>query len=202
MKFICVGRNYSAHARELGNAIPEEPVIFLKPDTAFLRTNSAFFLPSFSSNIHYEGELVFRICRDGKNISERFASSYIDAVTIGIDFTARDLQNKLKDKGLPWELSKAFDSSAAIGEFIPLNGESLNNIYFRLNMNGKAVQSSVSSNMIFPPEKLIAFVSSFITLRNGDMLFTGTPEGVGTIKKDDEFEGFIGEKQLLVIRVK
>ena len=202
MKFICVGRNYAAHALELGNKIPDEPVIFLKPETALLRNNGVFFLPSFTDNIHYEGELVFRICKDGKNISERFASTYIDAVTIGIDFTARDLQNKLKDKGLPWELSKAFDSSAAIGDFISQTDAELNNISFHLNMNNNTVQSSNSANMIFSPEKLVSFVSKYITLRIGDMLFTGTPEGVGAIKKDDEFDGFIGEKKLLSCRVK
>lgn len=202
MKFICVGRNYAAHAKELGNKIPDEPVIFLKPDTALLRNNGVFFLPSFSENIHYEGELVFRVCKDGKNISERFASSYIDAVTVGIDFTARDWQNKLKDKGLPWELSKAFDSSAAIGEFIPLKSDALNSISFHMNLNGNTVQSSSSANMIFSTEKLITFISRFITLRNGDMIFTGTPEGVGSIKINDELEGFIDKEQLLNIRVK
>jgi acylpyruvate hydrolase len=201
MKFICVGRNYAAHAKEMGNALPEEPVIFLKPDTALLRNNSVFFLPSFTDNIHYECELVFRICKDGKNISERFASSYIDAVTTGIDFTARTVQNKLKDKGLPWELSKAFDLSAAIGEFIPLN-DSLNDISFRLEKNGETVQSAGSANMIFTPQKLISFVSSYITFRQGDMLFTGTPEGVAQIKKEDVLEGFIGEQKLLSVRVK
>ncbi len=202
MKFICVGRNYAAHAREMGNAPPEEPVVFLKPDTALLRNNSVFFLPSFTDNIHYECELVFRICKDGKNIAERFASSYIDAVTTGIDFTARSLQNKLKDKGLPWELSKAFDASAAIGEFIPLQNDSLNDIAFHLEKNGTTAQSSSSANMIFTPQKLIAFVSSYITLRQGDMLFTGTPEGVAQIAKDDVLEGFIGTQKLLSIRVK
>jgi len=201
MKFICVGRNYAAHAKEMGNALPEEPVIFLKPDTAFLRNNSVFFLPSFTDNIHYECELVFRICKDGKNISERFATSYIDAVTTGIDFTARSLQNKLKDKGLPWELSKAFDSSAAIGEFIPVN-DSINDINFHLERNGESVQAASSANMIFTPQKLISFVSAYITLRQGDMLFTGTPEGVAQIKKDDALEGFIGDQKLLSIRVK
>ena len=201
MKFICVGRNYAAHAKEMGNAPPEEPVIFLKPDTALLRNNSVFFLPSFTDNIHYECELVFRISKDGKNISERFAASYIDAVTTGIDFTARTVQNKLKDKGLPWELSKAFDSSAAIGEFIPLNG-SINDITFHLERNGKLVQSSNSASMIFTPQKLISFVSAYITLRQGDMLFTGTPEGVAQIKKDDVLEGFIGKQKLLSVRVK
>jgi acylpyruvate hydrolase len=200
MKFICVGRNYAAHAKELGNKVPYEPVIFLKPDTALLRNNGAFFIPDFSENIHYEGELVFRICKDGKNVSEKFASSYIDAVTVGIDFTARDWQNKLKDKGLPWELSKAFDSSAAIGEFISL--ESTENISFHLDMNGKTVQSSSSSNMIFSPAKIISYVSRFIMLRQGDMIFTGTPEGVAAVKKDDEFAGYIGDKQLLSVRVK
>lgn len=201
MKFICVGRNYAAHAKEMGNALPEEPVIFLKPDTALLRNNSVFFLPSFTDNIHYECELVFRISKDGKNIAERFATSYIDAVTTGIDFTARTVQNKLKDKGLPWELSKAFDSSAAIGEFIPLNG-SVNDITFHLERNGETVQSTSSSNMIFTPQRLIAFVSAYITLRQGDMLFTGTPEGVAQIKKDDVLEGFIGKQKLLSVRVK
>jgi 2-keto-4-pentenoate hydratase/2-oxohepta-3-ene-1,7-dioic acid hydratase in catechol pathway len=202
MKFICVGRNYAAHAKELGNKIPDEPVIFLKPDTALLRNNGVFFLPSFSENIHYEGELVFRISKDGKNIAERFASSYIDAVTIGIDFTARDWQDKLKDKGLPWELSKAFDSSAAIGDFIALDDSTEKNISFQLEMNQKTVQSSSSENMIFSPARIISYVSGFITLRQGDMIFTGTPEGVGTIKKDDEFAGFVGDRQLLSIRVK
>lgn len=202
MKFICVGRNYAAHAKELGNKVPDEPVIFLKPDTALLRNNGVFFLPSFSENIHYEGELVFRISKDGKNIAERFASSYIDAVTVGIDFTARDWQNKLKDKRLPWELSKAFDSSAAIGEFVPLDDSAAGNVSFHLDMNGKTVQSSSSDNMIFSPAKIISYVSSFITLRQGDMIFTGTPEGVASVKTDDEFEGYIGERKLLSIRVK
>ena len=202
MKFICVGRNYAAHAKEMGNAMPEEPVIFLKPDTAFLRNNYPFFLPSFTDDIHYECELVFRICKDGKNIAERFATSYIDAVTAGIDFTARTVQNKLKNKGLPWELSKAFDLSAAIGDFIPIADVSINDISFHLERNGATVQSSNSSNMIFTPQKLIAFISSYITLRQGDMLFTGTPEGVAKIKKDDVLEGFIGEKKLLSVRVK
>jgi len=202
MKFICVGRNYAAHAMEMGNALPEEPVIFLKPDTALLRNNSVFFLPAFTDNIHYECELVFRICKDGKNISQRFASSYIDAVTAGIDFTARSVQNKLKDKGLPWELSKAFDSSAAIGKFIPLKDVSLNNIPFELRKNGAAVQSSNSAKMIFTLQKLIAFVSAYITLRAGDMLFTGTPEGVAQIQKDDMLEGFIRGQKLLSVRVK
>jgi len=202
MKFICVGRNYAAHAKELGNKVPDEPVIFLKPDTALLRNNSVFFLPAFSENIHYEGELVFRISKDGKNISEHFASSYIDAVTIGIDFTARDWQNKLKDKGLPWELSKAFDSSAAVGEFIPLNTDSKKGISFHLDMNGNTVQASSSANMIFSPAKIISYVSNFITLRQGDMIFTGTPEGVAAIKTDDVFDGFIRDKQLLSVRVK
>ena len=202
MKFICVGRNYAAHAREMGSALPEEPVIFLKPDTALLRNNMPFFLPSFTDNIHYECELVFRISKDGKNIAERFAASYIDAVTTGIDFTARAVQNKLKDKGLPWELSKAFDSSAAIGEFIPVENGSINDINFHLERNGEAVQTANSSNMIFTPQKLIAFVSAYITLRQGDMLFTGTPEGVAQIKKDDVLEGFIGGQKLLSVRVK
>src|SRR4051812_12791757 len=178
MKIICIGRNYVKHIEELKNEKPVEPIFFLKPDTALLPKGNSFYLPSFSSDIHHEIEIVLRICKEGKNIAEKFAPRYFDAMTVGIDFTARDIQDKQKAKGLPWEPAKAFDHSAPVGELIPWNElKDGNSIRFHLELNGKKVQEGDSSLMIHSFEKVISYVSQFITLKKGDLIFTGTPEG-------------------------
>jgi 2-keto-4-pentenoate hydratase/2-oxohepta-3-ene-1,7-dioic acid hydratase in catechol pathway len=202
MKIICIGRNYVEHAAELNNAVSEDPVVFLKPDTALITGRLPFFIPHFAAVIHHEVELVFRISRNGKCIEERFASRYLDAVTVGIDFTARDLQNDLKSKGLPWELAKAFDGSAAVGRFLPLANMDLNNLSFSLRVNGQLRQQGNSRSMIFSISKIIAFISQYFTLRTGDLIFTGTPAGVATVSKNDFLEGFIADECLLQLKVK
>lgn len=203
MKIICVGRNYSEHAKELNNPVNEQPVIFLKPETAQLQRRQPFFLPDFSNEIHHEAEIVIKICKLGKNISEKFAHKYYDEISIGIDFTARDLQSSQKAKGLPWEIAKAFDSSAPVGTFMPKSEfESVQTIPFSLNKNGSMVQSGNTSDMIFSIDYVISYVSQFFTLKKGDLIFTGTPKGVGPVAKGDVLEGFIGEKQLLTVKVR
>jgi len=203
MKIICVGRNYSEHAKELNNPVNEEPVIFLKPETAQLHSRTPFFLPDIDSSIHHEAEIVVKINRLGKHISEKFANKYYQEISVGIDFTARDLQSKLKSKGLPWELSKAFDSSAPCGQFIDKSQfESIQDIPFSLKKNGETVQNGNTSDMIFGIDFLISFISKYITLKKGDLIFTGTPAGVGPVAKGDHLEGFIGEKKLLNVRVR
>jgi len=202
MKIICVGRNYAEHAKELNNALPTEPVLFLKPDTALLRKGEAFFHPDFSENIHYETEIVFKVSKIGKHIDSKFATKYFTEYTIGIDFTARDLQDKQKSKGLPWEISKAFDQSAILGDFMPVKGLDLNNISFSLKINGKVVQTGNSSNMIFPIEKIIEYSSRFFTFKIGDLIFTGTPEGVGKINIGDHLEGFAGDFKVFDLKIK
>jgi len=197
MKILCVGRNYSEHVKELGNAFPENPVIFSKPDTALLKNGEAFYLPDFSNDIHHEIELVIRISKMGKKIQEKFARNYYQEIGIGIDFTARDLQSKLKEKGLPWELAKAFDGSAPIGEFISVNGLDLNNIDFTLKKNNHIVQQGNTAQMIFSFDKIISFVSQYFTLKVGDLIYTGTPAGVAKVNKGDKLEGSIGDKVLL-----
>lgn len=202
MKIIAVGRNYPEHARELNNPIPGEPVIFLKPDTAILRNKECFYLPDFSSDIHYEAEIVLRIAREGKHIASKFALSYISALTIGIDFTARDIQKSLKEKGLPWELSKAFDHSAPVGDFIEVKEEhELDAIPFHLNINGKNVQTGNTADMLFSFATLISYVSARITLKQGDLIFTGTPAGVGPVHAGDLLEGYIRKEKLMHITV-
>ena len=202
MKIVCVGRNYSEHAKELNNDLPSKPIIFLKPDTAILRNNDNFYLPDFSKNIHYECELVFRICKEGKHIAEKFALSYVDKYTVGIDFTARDLQDECKANAHPWERAKAFDHSAVVGEFINVEAvEDLNNMIFSLSKNGTTVQQGNSSEMIFSLAKLIAEISNFITLKQGDLIYTGTPKGVSNVVEGDLLEGFIGDKKLLSCRI-
>ena len=203
MKIICIGRNYLEHARELKNPVPKKPVFFLKPDTALLIRNRPFFYPDFSQDIHYELELVLKICKNGKNIAEKFAHNYYKEIGLGIDFTARDLQQECKEKGLPWEVAKAFDQSAAISEFISF--ESLNNpdnILFRLDLNGATVQKGFSNDMIFRFNHLISYVSRFMTLRAGDLLFTGTPEGVGPVKIGDKLQGYLEEKLMISCEIK
>jgi acylpyruvate hydrolase len=193
MKIICVGRNYVAHAKELNNEIPDEPVLFMKPDSALLRNNDPFYIPTWSNDVHHEIELIVRISKVGKCIEKRFAHRYYKEIGIGIDFTARDIQNILKEKGLPWEKSKAFDHSAVLcPEFVLVdNLPDRNAIHFRLDKNGNTVQDGDSSLMIFPIDEIIAQVSKYFTLKIGDLIFTGTPAGVGQVKVGDRLEGYL-----------
>jgi acylpyruvate hydrolase len=202
MKILCVGRNYGAHAKELGNAVPENPVIFSKPDTALLKNNEPFYLPDFSNDIHHEIELVIRINKMGKKIQEKFAHNYYSEVGLGIDFTARDIQSDLKSKGLPWELAKAFDGSAVLGNFIAASEIDLNNLFFSLKKNGELVQSGNSSEMIFSMAQIVSFVSQYFTLKVGDLIYTGTPAGVSKVSIGDVLEGYIGEQKMLLCEVK
>ena len=203
MKIICIGRNYVEHAVELKNDVPSEPVWFMKPDTALLAKGKDFFLPDFSKDIHHEVELVLRICKEGKHIAEEFASKYYDQISVGLDFTARDVQEKQKAKGLPWEPAKAFDWSAPVGDFIPAEKlRNKNDIAFSLKRNGSIVQEGKSSLMIFSFEKIISFVSRYVTLRKGDFIFTGTPKGVGAINAGDKLEAFLEGEKLLSVNVK
>lgn len=203
MKIICIGRNYAEHAKELNNAIPTEPVYFMKPDSALLIRNRPFFYPDFTSDLHYECEIVLRIGKVGKSISEKFAGSYIDAIGIGIDFTARDLQQKAKEKGLPWEKAKAFDSSAPISSFIPVTEfDDIQQIDFYLTKNGETVQKSNTREMIFNYAHIISYVSQFMTLKTGDYIFTGTPSGVGPVAIGDKLEAYIADKKMLTVAIK
>lgn len=203
MKIICVGRNYAAHARELNNKTEETPVIFLKPETAQIAPKMPFFYPSFSSDVHYETELVIRISKVGKNIEEKFANRYYDSVTLGIDFTARDLQQELKNKGLPWERAKAFDGSAPTGEFIQLNElPPVQDLRFSLKVNGEIRQQGHTADMLFSVDRIISFVSAYFTLKKGDLIFTGTPEGVGPVKTGDTLEAELEGRTLLTVRVR
>ncbi len=200
MKIIAVGMNYARHNEELGHTEENrEPVIFLKPDSAILRDGKPFFLPDFSQEVHYETEVVVHICRLGKHIAPRFASRYYDAVTVGIDFTARDLQCRFRELGHPWELSKGFDNSAAIGEFVPLSsaGGDVQNLNFRLDIDGQTVQQGCTADMLFRVDEIIAYVSRFMTLKMGDLLFTGTPAGVGPVSIGQHLQGYLGERKLL-----
>lgn len=196
MKIFCVGRNYPEHARELNNAIPDAPVIFMKPPTALLKGND-FYYPEFSKDIHYECELVYRVGKNGKHIEEKFASKYVNGVTVGIDFTARDIQSEQKKKGLPWEIAKAFDNSAVISEFVEISSlKNLSSIKFQMKKNGEIVQEGDSAEMIFNIEKIISYLSVYFTLQQGDLIFTGTPAGVGPISIGDKLEGYLeGEKK-------
>jgi 2-keto-4-pentenoate hydratase/2-oxohepta-3-ene-1,7-dioic acid hydratase in catechol pathway len=202
MKILCVGRNYGEHAKELGNDVPENPVIFSKPDTALLKNGDPFYLPSFSQDVHHEAELVIRIDKMGKNIQEKFARNYFHEVGFGIDFTARDVQSQLKTKGLPWELAKAFDGSAPLGGFINIDHTDLSNISFSLRKNGVVVQQGNSKDMIFSFEKIVSFVSQYFTLKVGDLIYTGTPAGVGKVSIGDQLEGFIEDKLMLTCEVR
>jgi acylpyruvate hydrolase len=203
MKIICIGRNYVNHAKELGNAIPTEPIFFLKPATAIQPKGHPFFIPHFSNNIHYEVELVIKINKAGKHIEERFAHKYYDQIGLGIDFTARDIQEECKAKGLPWEKAKGFDGSAQISRtFISKAELSLNDITFSLEKNGEQVQIGNSKDMIFSFDKIIAYISKFYTLQIGDLIYTGTPEGVGPVKAGDKLQGLIAEKEMFKVMVK
>lgn len=203
MKIIAIGRNYAAHAQELNNPVPENPVIFLKPDTAILKDNKDFYFPDFSQDVHYEIEIILRICKEGKHVNPKFASSYYDAVGLGVDFTARDIQSQHKLKGLPWELAKAFDHSAPISNLIAKTEfPDLYNIDFSLKKNQVIVQKGNTKNLLFSFESIITFASQYITLRKGDLIFTGTPEGVGPVKVGDHLEGFIEDRKLLDFKIK
>jgi len=203
MKILAVGRNYADHIKELGNERNEEPVIFSKPDTALLKNNAPFYYPDFSNNIQYEVELILRIGREGKNIDAKFAHKYFDGIGIGIDFTARDLQQKAKEKGLPWTLAKGFNGSAPVSEFLPLSDfPDLNNINFTMSVNGEERQKGNSSQMIFSFNEIISYISQFILLKKGDIIFTGTPEGVGKINVGDKLDAFIENKKLLEVEIK
>jgi len=203
MKIFCIGRNYVNHAKELKNPIPAEPLVFMKPPTALLRDNKAFYYPEFSKNIHYEVELVLKIKKNGRHIQPQFVSDYIEEIALGIDFTARDLQSKAKEKGHPWEKAKAFDHSAVLSEFVPMSSLYQNrNIEFSLNKNGEQVQRGLSKDMIFDFSTLICHLSTYFTLQKGDLIYTGTPEGVGPIKVGDTLEGFIGQKSMFHCDIK
>lgn len=203
MKLICIGRNYAKHIEELHNERPDEPVVFLKPDSAILLKQHPFVIPDFSSDIHHEIELIVKISKVGKYIEPKFAHKYYEEISVGIDFTARDLQQKLKDKGLPWEKAKAFDGSAVIGSFMSKKlFSSLESINFELTNNGKTVQKGNSSLMLWKIDELIAHVSQYFTLKIGDIIFTGTPEGVAVVQPNDILEGFIENKKVFRINIK
>ena len=198
MKIIAIGRNYAEHAKELNNPIPTVPVIFMKPDTAILKDNKPFYHPEFSTDIHHEIELVLKISKEGKHIAQKFADSYFDEIGLGIDFTARDIQQKHKEKGLPWELAKAFDNSAPISKFIPKSEfKDLSNLSLRLNLNDNTVQEGNTKDLLFSFEHIISFVSQYITLKKGDLIFTGTPKGVGKVNIGDHLCGYLEDEKLL-----
>ncbi len=203
MKIICIGWNYITHIQELSSPMPEKPVFFLKPETALLTRNRPFFLPDFSNNVHHEVELIIKINRLGKCIAPKFASQYYDEIGLGIDFTARDLQNEAKKNGAPWEIAKGFDSSALVGEFIHKSEfENVKNIGFSLHKNGEIVQQGNSNDLLFDFDTIISYVSQFFTLKIGDLIYTGTPSGVGPVQINDYLEGYIGEKKMFQCRVK
>ena len=203
MKIIAIGRNYAEHARELNNPVPGIPVIFMKPDTALLKDNKPFYHPDFSEDIHHEIEIVLKISKEGKHISEKFTSNYFEEIALGVDFTARDIQSKHKEKGLPWELAKSFDNSAPVSVFVPKSDfADLHDINFRLDVNGQTRQQGNTSHMLFSFDYIIAFVSKYITLKKGDLIFTGTPQGVAKVNIGDRLEGYIGDEKMLDFYVK
>jgi len=203
MKIICVGRNYAEHAKELGNDIPDEPVIFMKPKSALLQSHTPFYYPEFTNELHYECELVLRVCKNGKYIQERHAGNYYNGIAVGIDFTARDIQDELKKKGLPWEKAKAFDNSAAVGKFIDITPDlNRKNVNFCLYKNKELVQQGNSGQMIFSFDSIVEHISNYFSLNIGDLIFTGTPAGVGECVVGDELEGFIEEQKLLSLEIK
>jgi 2-keto-4-pentenoate hydratase/2-oxohepta-3-ene-1,7-dioic acid hydratase in catechol pathway len=203
MKIICIGRNYTKHIEELNNERPNEPVVFMKPDSAILLKQHPFVIPEFSEDIHHELEVIVKINKVGKYIEPKFAHKYYDEISVGIDFTARDLQQKLKDKGLPWEKAKAFDGSAVIGDFVSKSDfKSLDNLNFEMTNNGVTVQKGNTSFMLWKIDELIAYVSQYFTLKIGDIIFTGTPEGVAVVRPDDVLEGYIEGNKLFRIQVK
>jgi len=203
MKIICIGRNYAMHAKELNNPIPKEPVVFMKPDSAILQTEKPFFIPEFSNDVHHELEIVIKINKVGKHIKKKFAHKYYQELTVGIDFTARDLQSQLKEKGLPWEKSKAFDGSAPLGKFLPKSEfKNIQDIDFKLEKNGDLVQNGNTSEMLFAIDELIEQVSKYFTLKIGDLIYTGTPAGVGPVKIGDQLTAYIGDTVLLQTKIR
>ena len=204
MKIFCIGRNYADHAKELNNPVPtSEPLIFMKPNTALLLNNRPFYYPEYTKDLHYEGELVLRICKNGRSVQPEFASRYYDAVAFGIDFTARDLQDRLKAKGHPWEIAKGFDRSAPLSKWLPLEAlPDVNNVHFQLKNNGEVVQNGQTADLIFSFDALICHISKYFTLHKGDMIFTGTPAGVGPVQIGDVLEGSIEGQQLLTCSIK
>ncbi len=203
MKIFCVGRNYADHAKELKNEIPEEPVIFIKPKSALLQSNTPFYYPEFSNELHYEAELVLRISKNGKYIQQHHANKYYNAITVGLDFTARDVQNELKKKGLPWEKAKAWDNSAVIGKWIDLTPENIKKPFnFSLKLNDEQVQKASSTEMLFSFDKIIAHISQFFSINIGDMVFTGTPAGVGECVVGDNLKGYIEEVEMFELEVR
>ena len=203
MKIIGIGRNYTDHAKELNNPVPDSPVVFLKPDTALLKNNAPFYHPDFSSDIHHEVEIIIRIEKEGKNIDPKFAHKYYSSVGIGIDFTARELKKKLKTEGLPWDICKGFNHSAPISSFLPKeNFQDLQNLNFHLEVNNKVVQEGNTKDMIFSIDRIIAYVSKFFTLKKGDIIFTGTPKGVGKVNIKDRLSAYIEGQKLLDFEIK
>lgn len=203
MKIFCVGRNYVAHAKELGNEVPDEPVIFMKPKSALLQTHTPFYYPEFSNELHYECEVVLRISKNGKYIMEKSASRYYDALTIGIDFTARDIQNELKQKGLPWEKAKAWDNSAAVGKWVPVSEiKDKKNINFSLNKNDETVQIGNTNQMIHSFDQIVSYISNYFSINIGDLIFTGTPAGVGECVVGDILDGYLEKEKLLALEIK
>ncbi|HEY0055505.1 MAG TPA: fumarylacetoacetate hydrolase family protein [Pedobacter sp.] len=203
MKIIAVGRNYAEHAKELNNPVPVSPVIFMKPDTAVLKDNKPFYLPDFSEEIHHEIELVLKVSKEGKHISEKFAGNYFEELGLGIDFTARDIQQRHKEKGLPWELAKSFDNSAPVSRFIPkVSYQHLYNLNLKLDVNGRTVQQGNTKDLLFSFEQLIVFISQYITLKKGDLIFTGTPAGVGKVNIGDRLTGYLENEKLLDFEIR
>ncbi len=202
MKIICIGRNYAEHAKELNNPLPKEPVIFMKPKSALARPGIPVHYPQFTDNLQYECEVVLRVCKNGRQIPQKFARQYFDHWSVGIDFTARDLQNKLKEEGLPWERAKAFDDSAVVGNFIPIDESNLYSSTFSLSQNGAIVQKGHTSDLIFSFEHLISYISQYFTLQIGDLIFTGTPKGVGPVLPYDRLEGFLNNEKMFDIEIK
>lgn len=203
MKIFCIGRNYVEHAKELGNEVPDEPVVFMKPKSALLQSHTPFYYPEFTNELHFECELVLRICKNGKYIQDRYASKYYDAVTTGIDFTARDIQKELKEKGLPWEKAKAWDNSAVIGKWIPLDEiKNKKDINFTLLKNKELVQQGNSSLMIFNFDQIVAHISNYFSVNIGDLVFTGTPAGVGECVVGDELEGYLNDQLMFNVEIK
>ena len=203
MKIFCVGRNYADHAKELQNEVPDEPVIFMKPKSALLQPHTPFYYPEFTNELHYECELVLRIAKNGKYIQEKFANKYYDAVSVGIDFTARDIQNELKQKGLPWERAKAWDNSAVVGKWVPVAGlKNKNAVNFALYKNKELVQQGASDEMLFSFDYIVSYISNFFSINIGDLIFTGTPAGVGEAVVGDELEGFMEDQSLFAMEVK
>jgi acylpyruvate hydrolase len=202
MKIICIGRNYAEHAKELNNDVPTSPVVFMKPQTALLQDNKPFYYPAFTQNLHHEIEVVLRISKNAKHIEEKFAHKYYDQIGIGIDFTARDLQDQLKKKGQPWELAKAFDHSAVMSKFVPLEGRDKSNIQFHLTKNGQTVQTGTTADLIFSFDFLVSYLSQFFLLKTGDLIYTGTPAGVGAVQIGDVLEGFLEGESMFSCEIK